>query len=654
MCIKSITMRKIVFVNIIIAALLCSCSVKEGTVADVIPAPLSVEFSEGCYSHKPWSAITYAEDSSLGPEAYRLEVGEEGVLIASSDAAGRYYARQTLAMAAGVTEPKLDRSFWKVGSCKVEDSPRFPYRGLMLDVSRHFFGKDFIFRQLDAMASLKLNRLHLHLTDSEGWRFPSESYPELCRKGAYRDKEPVFGPWTHCEPGEEGAYGGCFTKDDIKSIVEYAGARHITVIPEIEMPGHSAEVLAAYPELACGLSTGSGDLCPGKEETFSLLFAILDEVMELFPSEYIHIGGDEVTHKSWAGCPDCRRRLEEEGLESPKDLQGYLIRRVEDYLLSKGRKVIGWDEVLGDNLSSEAVIMSWRGVEPGLKAVEAGRKVIMAPGTHCYFDTAQDFPENERPTFGNYLPVNKVYSFDPAAGASDPSSVLGVQANLWTELVDSDDYAEYLLWPRGFALAEVAWSQPAVKDRDDFRRRASALGKVMADRGYGMFDLDTELGERLEALEPQDHIARGAKVYFADGVKWSDSYAAGGENALTDGLCGGWTYKDGKWQGFLCDVCFMVDLEEPKPISSISLMSMQNRVHGIYLPESLSISLSYDGTEFEPVGVLKPQADTEALGAKFFNFSISGGEPTPVRYIVIEARRCPKGGFIFFDELIVR
>ena len=639
---------------IVAAAALCSCSVEEGTVADVIPAPASVELTEGTYSHKPWSDIVYREDSSLGPEAYRLEVGQDGVVITSSDAAGRFYARQTLAMAAGVSEQKLDRRFWKVGFCKVEDSPRFPYRGMMLDVSRHFFGKDFIFKHLDAMAAVKLNRLHLHLTDSEGWRFPSESYPELNRTGAYRDKEPVFGGWTHCEPGTEGAYGGSFTRKDIKEIVEYADARHITVIPEIEMPGHSAEVLAAYPDLRCDSETRSGDLCPGKEETFSLIFSVLDEVMELFPSEYIHIGGDEVTHKSWATCSDCARRIAEEGLESPKDLQGYLVRRVEEYVRSKGRKVIGWDEILGDGLSSDAAVMSWRGVEPGLEAVAQGRRVIMAPGTFCYFDTAQDFPEKERPTFGNYLPINQVYSFDPAAGASDPSLVMGVQANLWTELVDSGDYAEYLLWPRGFALAEVAWSQPSVKDRDDFRRRATALAREMKDRGYGMFDLESELGERLEATEPQDHLAKGAKVYFAEGVKWTDSYAAGGEGALTDGLCGGWAYKDGKWQGFLCDVCFMIDLEEPKPVSSISLLSMQNRVHGIYLPESLKISLSYDGTSFEPVGVLRPQADTEALGAKFFDFSISGGEPTPVRYIVIDARRGPKGGFLFFDEVIVR
>ena len=307
---------------IVAAAALCSCSVEEGTVADVIPAPASVELTEGTYSHKPWSDIVYREDSSLGPEAYRLEVGQDGVVITSSDAAGRFYARQTLAMAAGVSEQKLDRRFWKVGFCKVEDSPRFPYRGMMLDVSRHFFGKDFIFKHLDAMAAVKLNRLHLHLTDSEGWRFPSESYPELNRTGAYRDKEPVFGGWTHCEPGTEGAYGGSFTRKDIKEIVEYADARHITVIPEIEMPGHSAEVLAAYPDLRCDSETRSGDLCPGKEETFSLIFSVLDEVMELFPSEYIHIGGDEVTHKSWATCSDCARRIAEEGLESPKDLQG--------------------------------------------------------------------------------------------------------------------------------------------------------------------------------------------------------------------------------------------------------------------------------------------------------------------------------------------
>ncbi|MGN0202216.1 MAG: beta-N-acetylhexosaminidase [Candidatus Cryptobacteroides sp.] len=645
--------KRILFLTILAAAL-CSCSVEEGSVADVIPAPLSVGLSEGTFSHKPWSGIDYKEDSSLAPESYRLEVGSEGVLITSSDEAGRFYARQTLAMAAGVTEAKLDRSFWKVGFCTVEDSPRFPYRGIMIDVSRHFLGKDFIFRHLDAMAALKLNRLHLHLVDSEGWRFPCESRPELNRVGAYRDKEPVFGGWTHCEPGTKGAYGGFFTKKDIKAIVEYAEARHITVIPEIEMPGHSAEVLAACPELRCDSPVQSGDLCPGKEETFELLFSVLDEVMELFPSEYIHIGGDEVTHKSWADCSDCRRRMEEEGFDSPKQLQGYLLRRVEEYVRAKGRKVIGWDEILGDSLSTEAVVMSWRGVEPGLEAAASGRKAIMTPGTFCYFDTAQDFPEKERPTFGNYLPINKVYSFDPAEGVSDPSLILGVQANLWTELVDSGDYAEYLLWPRGFALAEVAWSQPSVKDNDDFRRRASAYAKVMQDRGYGVFDLDSELGERLEAVSPQEHLAKGAKVYMSDGVKWSQSYAAGGEGALTDGLCGGWTYKDGKWQGFLCDVCFMIDLEEAKPISSISLMSMQNRVHGIYLPESLEISLSYDGSMFEQVGVFRPKSDTEEIGAKFYNYSISCGEPTPVRYIVINAKRGPKGGFIFFDEVIVR
>lgn len=645
---------KHLLIPIVIAAALCSCCREEGTVRDVIPAPQSIETSEGSFLHKPWTKIACVSDPSMAAESYSLEVTPEGITITSGDEAGSYYARQTLAQAVGVDETELDGKFWRIGCCKVDDAPRFAYRGLMMDVSRHFRSKEFVLKHLDAMAAAKLNVLHMHLTDAAGWRFPVESYPRLNEIGAYRDHEFIFDRWSNCEPDTEGAYGGFYTKDEIREFVDYAAKRHITIIPEIEMPGHSAEVLAAYPELRCTSETRCGDLCPGKDATFELLERVLDEVMELFPSEYIHIGGDEAEKKSWPGCEDCRRRMEEEGLSSLDELQSYMIKRIEDYVESKGHHIIGWDEILEGGLAPSATVMSWRGTEGGKAAIAAGHKAIMTPNEYCYIDTAQDFPENEPLAFGNYLSLNTIYSYNPTEGLADASLLMGLQANLWSELVDTDEYAEYLYWPRGLAIAEVGWTNLERKDLEDFRRRAIIRSKRMSDLGYNVFDLEQELGERAEALEPQDHVARGAKVLMADGTKWASGYPAGGENALTDGLCGGWSYKDGKWQGFLCDVCFMVDLGEPKDISSISILSMQNRIHGIYLPESVEFSLSFDGKEFEQVGVLRPQSSPEDFGTKFFNFSIGGEEPTPVRYIVVNAKRCSKGGFIFFDELLVR
>ena len=651
---KTVKMRKAITFLAVAAVLASACNAELSDFDNVIPAPQEVTRSEGEFLHKPWTKIAYATDETVPAEGYVLEVTPKSVRITSSDDAGRYYARQTLAQATGIDETLLDRKTWKVQCCKITDSPRFAYRGLLMDVSRHFRSKEFVLKHLDAMAAVKLNRLHFHLTDEAGWRIQIDAFPRLTEIGAYRTAEFRMDPWEYCEPADSGAYGGFYTKDDIREIVAYAQERHITIVPEIEMPGHSNEVLAAYPELKCTGDAESGDLCPGKEATFEFIEKVLDEVMELFPSEYIHIGGDEAVKRGWKVCDDCKARMEAEGLSSMEELQGYLTRRVEEYVNSKGRHVIGWDEILEGGLGKEATVMSWRGLEGGQAAIAAGHKAIMTPGFYCYIDATQDFPNKEPAAFGNYLPINRVYSYDPAEGISDTSLLLGVQANLWSEMIIAEEHAEYMYWPRGLALAEVAWTNPERKDLQDFRRRAILRGKKMTELGYTVFDLEDEAGERAEALAPQEHLAVGARVVRAPECDYTERYSAGGDNALTDGLCGGWAYTDGKWQGYLCDVDFTIDLGEVKDISSITLMSMQNRVHGVYLPESVEFFMSANGLEYEFLGSQVPDVKPDVWGARICQFGLSSSEPSPVRYIMIRANRCDKGGFLFFDEVIVK
>ncbi|MBP3257690.1 MAG: family 20 glycosylhydrolase, partial [Bacteroidales bacterium] len=379
--------------------------------------------------------------------------------------------------------------------------PRLRHRGLMLDESRSFHGIEFLKKQIDAMALLKLNVLHLHLDDSAGWRLESESYPDLTALTAWRMgytyHEWEAGRYQFAKADTPGASGGYYTKAQMKELVAYAAGRYITIIPEIEMPGHSMEVGYAYPQVLCELPdgrlhTGAWDLCPGNEATYRLLEAVLKEVMEVFPSPLIHIGGDEATMKTWSQCVNCARRMQEEGYTEVKQLQGYLVRRIERFVAANGRRIIGWDEILETGVPQKAVVQSWRGSSGGVRASAQGHDVIMSPNTHCYFNYYQDLIRKEPKAVGELVSLRFAYGYEPLAPGMDANHLLGVQANLWTELIPTSEHAEYMLYPRLLALAETAWTPASAKEYKGFRKRARALVDVLRARGYNTFDMDTE------------------------------------------------------------------------------------------------------------------------------------------------------------------
>lgn len=437
--------------------------------------------------------VQLSTDVSLPEEAYNLKVTENQVIIYASGHNGFLYGLETIRQLLPVAiESKnvVSNMNWDIPNVEIKDSPRFKWRGFMLDVSRHFFDKDYVMETIDQLAFLKMNTLHLHLVDDQGWRIEIKKYPKLTEVGGFRvDQEDK--PWNARptpELGKETTYGGFYTQEDIKEIVAYAESRGITVVPEIEMPAHVMSAIAAYPELSCfqkPIMVPSGGVwpiteiyCPGKETTFEFLENVLLEVMELFPSRYIHVGGDEATKTNWEKCPDCKKRIQEEGLETVEELQSYFIRRMERFLSSKGRTLLGWDEILEGGLAPGATVMSWRGVKGGLEASEAGHDVVMTPNSHCYFDYYQGDQDAEPLAWGGNLPLSKVYQFDPVVdGMSEEQAkhVLGGQANLWTEYVPTKAQAEYMTYPRLAALAEAVWSSKDNRNWDDFSNRVSSL-----------------------------------------------------------------------------------------------------------------------------------------------------------------------------------
>lgn len=425
-------------------------------------------------------------------EAYRLELKRNEVVLEAFTEEGLFRGRKSLEQL---------RALGDVPCGTILDYPRFRHRGLMIDESRSFKGMDFLKKQMDAMALLKLNVLHLHLDDSAGWRIESEAYPLLTDKTAWRKGKSYFEweakgyPFTTADDPE--AYGGFYTREQLREIVAYAAERHITVIPEIEMPGHSMEVGYAYPEVTCQLDDGrhipgTWDLCPGQEATFDLLEAVLDEVMDIFPGEFIHIGGDEAGMQTWQRCLACRRLMELEGMSDYRQLQGYLVRQIDAYVRSRGRRIIGWDEILDTGVPADAAIQSWRGMEGGIRASQAGHDMVLSPTSHCYFDYYQDLIRKEPKACGELISLRRNYSFEPLAEGMDPDHVLGIQANLWCEYIVTPEHAEYMLYPRLFALAETAWSPASRKDYYRFRPRARALLDVFSSLGYNGFDMDSE------------------------------------------------------------------------------------------------------------------------------------------------------------------
>lgn len=422
------------------------------------------------------NAIQLSLNPSLGPEAYSLNVSPAGVQIAGGSKAGVFYGIQTLIQLI----PTEGSETLSIPCVKIEDRPGFGWRGMHLDVSRHFFPVEFIKKYIDILASYKMNTFHWHLTDDQGWRIEIKKYPKLTETGAWR-KGSMIGSYKD-HKFDTLRYGGYYTQEQIKEVVGFAQKRHITIVPEIEMPGHSLAAIAAYPNLSCtgkpvdvGMSWGVEEnvFCP-TEETFQFLSDVLTEVSALFPGKYIHIGGDEVPKASWKKSEFCQELMKKEKLKDDHELQSWFIRRIEKKVNELGKQIIGWDEILEGGLAPNAAVMSWRGTEGGIAAAKQSHYVVMSPGSHCYFDHYQGTPANEPLAIGGYTTVEKTYSYDPIPkelNATEARYIMGAQGNVWTEYITTPEHAEYMAVPRMSALAEVVWTPSNQKNFQDFKTR---------------------------------------------------------------------------------------------------------------------------------------------------------------------------------------
>ncbi len=628
--------------------------------------------------------VVFTTDSSLTKEAYELAVKPDYISITAKDATGHLYGLETLRqlLPPEIESKNLQHNFaWVIPQILIKDQPRYPWRGLMLDVSRHFFGKEYVLKTIERMALFKLNTLHLHLVDDQGWRIEIKKYPKLTAVGALRvdQEEKHWDARAKNIPGEKGTYGGFYTQEDIKEIVSYAKKHGIKVVPEIEMPAHVTSAIAAYPEFSClehPVAVPSGGLwpitdiyCAGKEETFKFLEDVLLEVMDLFPSQYIHIGGDEATRTNWDTCSDCQRRMKQENLKDTDELQSYFIKRIERFLSSKGRILIGWDEILEGGLAPGATVMSWRGIQGGWEASLEGHDVVMTPGT-VYLNQYQGEPDYEPIAFGGYEPLNKVYHFDPVVDSmsvAQKKHILGSQANLWSEFVTNDQESEYMLYPRLTALAEALWTP---KDKKDWKRyaakiptlfqRLDAMGITYARSSYAVTTKsklnnqggiavtlqnefpDSELRYALNA----DTLGKDSQVYSqsimlnsttilkaavfeageivgdtltkvfnfhkAVGKKvtyepiYNKRYQGTGADNMVNVFRGSKNFHDGQWQAWLEDDAeITIDMGDATEISSVALGTMENQGSGIYYPTKIKISISDDGKNFTEVGLVK-------------------------------------------------
>ncbi|WP_282043926.1 beta-N-acetylhexosaminidase [Winogradskyella flava] len=455
--------------------------------------------------------IEFILDTTIeNDEGYALKIQPNKIEIRAKKDRGAFYAVQTLRQL--FPERFENESYFKdeviIPSLTIKDQPQFSYRGMHLDVGRHMYSVEFIKKYIDALAMLKMNTFHWHLTEDQGWRIEIKKYPKLQEVAAFRDETLVghYSDQPHQFDGKK--YGGFYTQDQIKDIVAYAEERFVTIIPEIEMPGHSQAAIAAYPELGC---TGEQvkvankwgvfeDIYCTKDDTFKFLEDVLDEVLELFPSKYVHIGGDEAPKTRWKACENCQALIKSEGLKDEHELQNYFITRIEKYLNSKGRQIIGWDEILEGGLAPNATVMSWRGINGAVEAAKSGHNVVMTPTSHCYFDYYQSDNEDEPTAIGGFLTLEKVYGFNPIPEVltdEEAKYVLGAQGNIWTEYMPTEDQVEYMAFPRLLAMSEVLWSNFEQKIYDDFVLRLENFHKRLdaLDINYAnhLYEVDGEI-----------------------------------------------------------------------------------------------------------------------------------------------------------------
>jgi hexosaminidase len=608
-------------------------------------------------------------------EAYEMRVDGKSITITGASEAAVFYGIQTLRKSIPADGGQV--IFQPV---TIKDEPRFSHRGMMLDVARHFQPAEFVKRYIDILALHNLNRFHWHLTDDQGWRIEIKAYPKLTEVGSQR-KHTVIGRNSGEFDGKP--HGGFYTQDEIREIVQYARERYITVIPEIDLPGHMLSALAAYPELGCTggpyeveATWGVFDdvLCPGKEETFTFLERVLSEVIDLFPSEYIHIGGDECPKVRWEKCPHCQARIRELKLKDSNGhtaehyLQSYVTARIEKFLNEKGRRIIGWDEILEGELAPNATVMSWRGMEGGIQAAQMGHDVIMTPTAYCYFDYYQTQYTDEEPlAIGGYVPIEKVYSFEPAPGIlteEQKAHILGVQANLWTEYIETAEHVDYMVMPRIAALAEVQWVEPEKREYEAFLTRLPRLVGLYDKLGYNyakhIFDVQANMTPSFEtnSLKVELSTIDQAPIYYTldgsaptasstryDGrisirenvelravairenghnsrilseqIKASKSsykpvsllttadptYRFTGEGMLVDGLYGSNTnYKSGKWIGFGGkEVVAVIDMLEPTEITTAEIRNCVVTGDWIFDASEIILEASSDNERFTEV-----------------------------------------------------
>ena len=662
-------------------------------------------------SAKGGNTISLAIGSATeNKEGYCLSVSKEGVEIVSQTAAGVFYGIQTLRKSLPATAcKKVD-----MPAVKINDYPRFAYRGAHLDVSRHFFTKDSIKRFIDILAMHNMNRFHWHLTDDQGWRIEIKKYPKLTTIAAQRD-ETVIGRNSGEYDGQH--YGPFFyTQEECREIIAYAAERHITVIPEIDLPGHMQAALAAYPEYGCtggpyevwkmwGVSDNV--LCAGNDATLKFIEDVLDEVVEVFPSEYIHVGGDECPKTQWEKCPKCQARIKALGIKSDDKhsaemyLQSFVINHAEKHLNKKGRQIIGWDEILEGGLAPNATVHSWRGIEGGIEAAKQGHDCIMSPTTFMYFDYYQTtYTDDEPLAIGGYVPVEKVYSFEPMHKSLTPEEqkhIIGVQANLWSEYVPTFSHVEYMELPRMAALCEVQWCKPENKDYNSFRQRLLPLLKLYEVYKYNYakhlldiepeFSTDTERGVivvplrvmddtpiyyTLDGTEPTTESAlytapiefsksctfkakgigkRGATRTLTEEIHFNkatakpitllqpihEKYTFKGDITLVDGLKGTPNYRTGRWLGFcLTDLEAVIDLKKAEEISSVSFNTSVDKGDWVFDVLGITVSVSNDSKEYTVV-FDEEYPDLTAEDENRIYGHKAEFKPTTARYVKIKA-----------------
>ncbi len=547
------------------------------------PTGFVINAQEGAKGNIQFNLNT-APDLRLGKEGYTLEVTTKGVVLNANEPAGLFYGMQTLLqlLPKEIESKKRESANWVIPAVSITDYPRFPWRGIMLDVSRHFFSKEDVMAYIDEIARLKYNTFHWHLTDDNGWRIEIKSLPKLTSVGAWRvARAGHFGDRDDPKPGEAATYGGFYSHEDIKEVIRYAEARHVTIVPEIDVPGHSMAAIAAYPELSCTKNPntfvnpgtnfadwyGNGTfkmkientLNPSDEKVYEFLDKVFSEVATLFPSPYIHVGGDECYKGYWKEDPGCQALMKKLGIRHVEDLQGYFMSRVEGILKAKGKKLLGWDEILEGGISPTATVMSWRGVKGGIEAAQMGHEVVMTPTTYAYLDYTQGDPTVDPPIYAS-LRCKKSYSFEPVPEGVDPKYVLGGQGNLWTEHVPTLRYAQYMTFPRAWALSEVYWSPKSAKNWADFSgRMESHFARAdAADINYSraVYDAmvkplwkDGKLWLEMEAEVPN------LDIYYSIDDTMPDSHSTKYTTpvALPDGpiTLRVVTYRDGKPMGHL-------------------------------------------------------------------------------------------------------